>query len=410
MNPIYRVHATEPLRPSDPLHVGNFYSHLRRTHRRMQEERQNLVLYLAQLHSATVHSCAEAHMPPAMAGVKMRLTSLREWVPDYRVALDHFFEVKELGYNLGEDGYEISTLVPRPLKPVSLRRLRYQPPTNPGGIESKVFIQQGNRHEILRQLSIEHRTDLAAACEWLLDHAELTFTFQPAGRLQQRDTSVHPISAVETWPSWLRELLFGPGIDIESAYTQYLIKHLEDAYNARAELMRTLYPDLLRSIEDKAAWRRELCTGVLGLDQTDDNLALVKKICMSLANGSRISPSILTDGRAFSITAEIIVRQVNDLSESNLARIGERLQQISRQYVQAKKVVCAHLLRRNPTRMNQKAVFADYFRWERQARYKLWEAVGRCGIMVHDGIDGVPPAALLELPIIAKEVGARIMA
>lgn len=407
MTAIYRLRARKQPRPMDPLHVGNFYRK-ERLHREAMQERQDLILYLAKLHA---HASLKGK-PRAFNTVKLRLTSLREWVYDYRPALDYFFDVQSLGYNLGDDNNEVSVLVPKDLGlhthvQTQSFQLEYEPPPRPDdGVVSKVYIAQGRG--VLDRLTHENRFDLIEVVKWILQHEELNFIFKPAGKLQQRDTSVWPVAAVETWPAWLREALFGPGIDIDSAYTQYLMQHLREIYRGRTHLLMLLYPDLLALIEDKQRWRRDICENVLGLPWNDDNIDLVKTVCMSLANGSRISPGILEGGRSFSVTAQIIVNATEEVTPERLERVGTRLQAISRQYSRAKKDICAMDLRLNPTLVNQKRVFGSYFEWERAARYLIWEAVDRHGIMVHDGIDGVPQSYLNDLPSLIQQVGVRV--
>ena len=408
MTTIYRLRAKKQPRPLDPLHVGNFYRK-ERLHREAMQERQDLILYLAKLHA----QASLKGRPRAFNTIRLRLTSLREWVYDYRPALDYFFEVQQLGYNLGDDNNEVSVLVPKDLglhTHVQTQdfQLEYEPPSRPeGGVISKVYVRGGGRG-IIARLTLENRFDLIEAVKWILKHEELNFIFRPAGKLQQRDTSVWPVAAVETWPAWLREALFGPGIDIDSAYTQYLVQHLQGIYAGRPELLRTLFPDLMALLNDKQRWRRELCQDTLGLEWSDENHSLVKTICMSLANGSRISPAILEGSQNFSITAQIIVKAAGDVTPHQLDRAGRRLQSISRQYARAKKDVCALNLGLNPTLKNQKRVFGSYFEWEREARYSIWEAIDRHGIMVHDGIDGVPEEYLQDIPALIQKVGLSI--
>lgn len=409
MTTIYRLRAHQQPRPMDPLHVGNFYKK-ERQHREAMQERQDLILYLAKLHAAA----SVKGKPRAFNTIQLRLTSLREWVYDYRPALDYFFEVQSLGYNLGDTNNEVSTLIPRDLGlhtfvQTNSYQLEYVPPPRPDdGVVSKVYVQKGGGRQILSRLMDENCFDLIEAVKWILKHEELNFIFKPAGKLQQRDTSVWPVAAVETWPSWLREALFGPGIDIDSAYTQYLLQHLQSSYTARPELLKTLFPDLLALLENKQKWRMGLCTETLGLEWSDETSSLVKTICMSLANGSRISPAILEGGQGFSVTAQIIVKATGEVSPEKLERIGKRLQSISRQYAQAKKDVCSLNLKLNPTLQNQKRVFGSYFEWERAARYLIWEAIDRHGIMVHDGIDGVPEQYLTDIPKLIRQIGVRI--
>lgn len=415
MTTIYKVRAQRDLHPTDRLHVANFYPDMQRLHRKKMQDRQDLILYLAQLHATAITHCAVAHKPRAFCEVPLRLMSLRDWVHDYRVVLDYFFDVKTTGFNFGDGGHEISILTPRnvePLVPVirdksnSKQQLLYVVPERPdGGVISKVYIHTDNATSIRNRLAEENRADLRAAVEWLLCQTEVNFIFQRSGKLKQRDTSVWPVAAVETWPSWLREALFGGGVDIENAYTQFLVTHLRRGMEARQ--LKTLYPDLLAAVDDKVQWRYDLCD-VLGLPRNEDGVSVVKKICMSLANGSRISPGILGGGRAFSVTAEVVINSTNDISLENLDRIGLRLQRISRQYTHAKKRVCNQLLGLNPTRANQKLVFSSYFEWEREARYAIWNAVDQHGIMVHDGIDGIPSAYTIDIQKIIDTIGIKV--
>lgn len=404
---VYKVQPKKQLHPSDPLHVGWFYPAKERVHRKTMQDRQDLILYLAQLHT----SATKNKKPLGFCEVPMRLMSLREWVYDYKVALDHFFEIKQTGYFLNETDHEISTLIPKPISKVEQKaQLVYKPPARPDGCTiSKVYVQKQNASTIREQLVEAKRLDLIAPVEWLLKQpgGEINFHFTRSGKLQQRDTSVWPIQAIETWPSWLREQLFGKGIDIESAYTQFLIQQLKLIYKGRERLLNSIYPDLVRSLEDKAAFRAELCS-LLGLEPTQYNLGVVKRLCMSLANGSKISPGILCDGRAYSVTADIIIHEAEDLSLENLERIGTRLQRISQQYSSARRAICSAKLGLNPSRVNQKKVFSSYFEWEREARYELWKAIDCHGIMVHDGIDGVPDKYINKITELIDQIGLKI--
>ena len=376
----------------------------------MMQNRQDLILYLANIHASAVKS----KIPLGFCEIPMSLTKLRQWVYDYEIAFNHFFTVRRLGYNLGEK-FEVSTVIPKPIANAFLAEkaieLEYVPPPLPhDGVVSKVFVQRQNAAKILDTLAKKKRLDLLAPVKWLLSlpSTEVNFYFLPAGKLKLRDTSVWPIQAIETWPAWLREDMFGGGIDIESAYTQYLIESLRAANVERPHLVNLLFPEIVRSLEDKAQWRRELCVDVLGLEFSEENISIVKKICMSLANGSKISPAILTGNTAFSVTKDIIIQNTDDISPTNLNRIGERLNKIATQFASARKLVCLHEMRLNPNRQNQKLVFKTYFEWERLARYKIWNAIGRHGIMVHDGIDGVPEEQMQDMQQLIKNLDIKI--
>lgn len=371
-------------------------------------DRQDLILYLASIHSAAVKS----GRPLGFCRIPMRLMTLRDWVYDYRRVFDYFFSVASHGYNLGEK-HEISVIIPKKLDTdhEAPRKLTYTPPPCPSeGSISKVHVHQDRAKSILALLVNTGRLDLSAPVEWLLTRptTEVNFYFSRAGRLQLRDTSTWPIAAIETWPKWLREELFGGGIDIESAYTQFLFNHIHQVYADRPHFVSLLFPDLVKCLEDKQNWRRELCTDLLGLEWNDDGEAMVKKICMSLANGSKISPAILMGSSPHSVTRNIVIQKVPDVSPSNLNRIGERLAAIAKQYSAARKLVCTQQLKLEPTRSNQKQVFKSYFEWEREARYQIWEAIGRHGIMVHDGIDGVPERYLADLPGLVERLNIKL--
>lgn len=408
---IYRVQSVEPLHPSDPLNVQRFYPHTERHHRRTMQDRQDMILYLAGIHARAVTS----NTPLGLCRIPMRLTSLREWVYDYRVVFDHFFTVYSTGYHL-TDKHEVSIVIPRDIEPMTAtpthtprnkRNLVYVVPDLPNdGQVSKVFIQLHNRQKIIDLLVARNRLDLYAPVEWLLNREcpEVNFYFRPAGKLQLRDTSVWPVRCVENWPSWLRELLFGPGIDIEAAYMQFLMEHIRSVYPTE-EAVRLFFPDIQQAMENKAEWRAGICRDVLGLEVNEDNLNIVKTLSMSIANGSRVSGALLAGGSGYSVTRDIIIHDLPDISEENLMRIGEYLHGISRQFAKARRLVCLSVLNVSAGRANQKKVFSEYFDWERQARYKIWEAVDRHGIMVHDGIDGIPDEYRARIPQLISELG-----
>lgn len=394
----------------DPLHFSNFFEAKQRHHHSSAQKRQSLILYVADLHKRAMCS----GMPRAMINIPIRLMDLRDWCQDYRVVLDKFFDVQQLGYYIDGDSFELSTITPKESVPSSaspimrsMKTFLYAPPPLPDvGVISKVYVQQHKAQQILDEIIRTKRLDLQAPVQWILGHPELNFHFIPAGRLQQRDTSIWPVKAIEVWPSWLREMLFGPGLDIDAAYTQFLMSSLEKVHKDKG-MIQSLYPDLIRSIQDKAEWRAELCKDVLGLELTEENISLVKKICMSLANGSKISAPILLSNSSFSVTADIIIQNCDSASPEKLIRIGERFNQIAKQYTNARRIVCL-ANRQNITRKNQKNVFNSYFEWERKARYAIWESCDRHGIMVHDGIDGIPKAYLDKLPEIMQDLNLKI--
>jgi hypothetical protein len=373
-----------------------------------------LVLWLANLWYGT----ARCGKPLGFCSIELRLTDLRDWVRDYRPALEYFFEVKQLGYFVNDETTELTTVVPRKLEPAEYElvdqaaaELRFTPPPLPeNAVISKVYLRQDlNREQLMTRLYEAGRPELAPQLSWLLKQpTELNFHFIPSGRLKQRDTSVWPVPAIETWPGWLREELFGQGIDLDSAYIQFLLSYLRRVFVGREALLQLLFPDLIRLLYDKEAFRKELCTQVLQRPYNDRYRAVIKQVIMSLANGSRISPALLMNGSGFSLTAEIIIDAAPEATPTDLIAIGDRLKRIADQFASARRHACVDVLKRYPTRKNVKQVFAEYFTWERTARYALWEACGRHGIMVHDGLDGIPAQYLAKIDEFIETLDLRL--
>lgn len=411
----YKLAPKSPLPPNHPLHWTRFWPDLQRLHRGRIEARQDLVLWLANLY----HGATKSGKPLGFCGIQVRLMDLREWVRDYRPALEYFFEIKRLGFYFDDENTELTTLVPKRLESHELtlitktaKHLKYLLPECPGGtVVSKVFLQKGlDRKSLVARTLIAGRPEIVPQLNWLFEqpNSELEFHFQPSGKLKKRDTSVYPICAIETWPSWLREELFGPGIDLDSAYVQFLLHHLKSAHADRPALMHTLYPDLFRLLHDKEAFREELVTQVFQREYNDKYRSLIKQVIMSLANGSRISPTLLTNGSGFSLTAELIIDAAPEATVDDLTQIGRRLKRIADQFASARRVACLEALKKSPTRKNVKEVFGEYFSWERKARYALWEECGRHGIMVHDGLDGIPREHLDRLPELIEVLDLRL--
>jgi len=413
----YRLSPESPLPPNHPLHWTRFWPDLQRLHRSRTEARQDLVLWLANLYYGSIRCGKPLHW----CSVQVRLMDLRHWVRNYQPALNHFFEVKQRGFYVDDEHNELTTLVPKRLTAEELElvddtaaHLRYEPPAKPDdSVISKVYLRPNlDRKSLVARVLVHGRPEIVPQLNWLLTqpNTELNFHFQPSGKLKLRDTSVWPISAVETWPGWLREELFGPGIDLDSAYVQFLMHHLKRVFSDRHALLETLFPDLLRLLNDKENFREELCTQVLQRPYNDKYRSLIKQVIMSLANGSRISPALLTNGSGFSLTAELIVDAAPDATISDLTKIGERLKRIADQFASARRYACTDLLKKAPNRKNIKEVFSGYFAWERKARYALWEECGRHGIMVHDGLDGVPKQHLDRLEELIKTLDLRLTA
>lgn len=416
MTHIYKLDYSRPLHPNHPLHWLNFWPELQRVHHSSVLARQDLIFWLANLHT----NATKENLPLGLSEVKCRLCDLRAKVRDYEPALLYFFSIKQRGFFIDDENHDVSTLIPRKLPRLEsvqvkrvVRALKYNLPELPeqDTIISKVYLRRGLvLQPLLDQVRLQGRPELVPQVTWLLsqDTPEFNFHFVRSGKLKLRDTSVWPIRGIETWPSWLRQELFGQGIDLDSAYIQFLIKNLEKAYKDSPTLIETLYKDIHKLNTDKESLREDLCVNTLGLPYTEKNKSFVKQIIMSIANGSKISEKLLDQQSSHSQTVTIILEGTKSLQNVDYKKIGDRLQSMATQFSNAKKVCALHLFKLNPNRVQVKKVFSEYFSWEREARYAIWEAVNRQGLMVHDGIDGVPEEELERLPEIMDALALKL--
>ncbi len=62
---------------------------------------------------------------------------------------------------------------------------------------------------------------------WILQQKEIKIYWKFSGFTQQRETSVWPIKAIETWPSSLRMALFGNQVDIQCAMPQFVFNEFK---------------------------------------------------------------------------------------------------------------------------------------------------------------------------------------
>jgi hypothetical protein len=341
------------------------------------------------------------------------LSKLNSKAPGAREVFEHFFHVSQKGYSFSGDAYQLSTVAPRILNVIDTELIRqgvlhwkWSPPPKPsGGVISKVLIQHHNQFQVLNLLEEKGREDLVMQAVWLFSQHTCDFVYVPAGKLQQRDKCVWPIAGIETWPSEIRTLMFGQGIDIDSAFSQFLISEARTAFDSPTTI-NMLFPDIIRCVEDKTSWREELCHDVLQQNATPEAISTIKNIVMSCANGSRVSPQIMLCEGGQSMVRDLVIQHIENPCANNLIKAGTRLQTITRQYTNIKRLVAKSHGKHG--RQASKEVFTDYFSWERGMRYAIWEECDRTGIMMHDGIDGVPPSALADLDGVSRRVGARL--
>lgn len=382
---------------TNPLYVGNYF-HLKGMWWKKRKQRQNLILSVA----ASWYRVTKNNTTfPGFIEEEILLTSLTSQVKDAKVILEKFFTISRIGFNFN-NGLKSPTLV-RPKKlqqnvinaiKLILDDLVYDPgdePTDSKLTASMTKIRKHRRDFIKSELMSTGKSHLLPAVNWLLnqENDEIKFYFQPAGRLQARDKSVWPIKSIETWPGWLRTELFGTVVDIENSYLQFLTRALEEKYKNSPSLLNLKYSHLINATNDKTSFRKRICCDVLHLDYTDENIKVVKKIIMSLANGSNISPLMLVNPTGRSEAVNLVMQANPNLTHEQRSNAGKILGFICKQFKAARKDLCIHLHGAKPTRQNQKRIYQSYLEWERVSRYKIWEIAGKTGLMLHDGIDGI---------------------
>jgi len=390
----HRVEFKELPKRDDPLYVGHFFP-LKGMWFKKRVERQQMIYSVA---IAWYRIASKQIKSPGMLSEEMFVTSLTSQDRAARSLIEHFFTITKLGFNYNDGTNHAPTVVSPKKLPDSyvysiekhLKDVTYHPgpaPTNDSYIQSNVKVRQHRASYILQRLEDDERTDLSAAVKYLLQRDVHTFYYRPSGKLQARDTSVWPIRSIETWPGWLRSELFGTTIDIENSFCQYVVSYLEKSHVGREQILRLKYPDLLRAVYDKQNFREELCRDVLRLPTHDENISLVKRLVMALANGSNCTAGLMTsDSRSEAV--RIVKEASPDLSPTEMISAGDRCHKIARQFRAAKREMC-FIFGMKPTRDNLKMVFHKYFDWEKEARYAIWTATGKTGLMLHDGLDGV---------------------
>lgn len=390
-----KIELDEMPRRDDPLYVGHFFE-LDKMWWRKRRQRQELIFSIAITWYRLINRQVRA---PGMIEAELMMTRLTNQVRDARSIIEKFFTITRLGFNLG-DGVTHSPTVVRPNKlPQSyidsierhLHKIVFSPgpqPTAKHLVQSSVSVRLDKKAAIKSRLKLEEREDLLPMVHWLLEQTEpIPFYYRPAGRLQARDTSIWPIRAIETWPGWLRFDLFGATVDIENAFCQFILSHLEKKHADNPKILQLKYPDIINAAYHKQTFRNDLCRDVLRLPPHEENVGVIKKLVMALANGSNATAGMMTsDSRSQAV--HIVKKYSPDLLPTELIFAGNRLSHIATQFRNAKRELCLYFGWK-PTRENMKRVFQEYFAWEREARYKIWDATGKTGLMLHDGIDGI---------------------
>lgn len=393
---IYPVNIGKDLDRKCPLYVGHFFK-LENMRWKKRKQRQGLIISMA----LAWYRLAQNNLrSPGFIEAEILITNLTRQVSDAKVILEHFFTIKKLGYNFGSESKSPTIISPKRLgqKMISavediINDVHFEPeqmPVSKKLTESKVHVQSQNTDAIIEKLKLENREDLIAPVTWLLkQESPITFLFEPSGSLQARDKSVWPIKSIENWPGWLRKNLFGTVIDIENAFVQYLMQELQTKYSNNSALLSMRYPDLVRLHTDKTEFRKEICRDYFELPVSDQNIKVVKRVLMSLANGSNISGAMLVSGSNKSDAVDIIKASCPHMSATSQMKAGKRLSSIARQFRAARRDICIAKFKCKPTRANLRKVYHGYFDWERNVRYAMHKAVNGTGIHLHDGLDGV---------------------
>lgn len=380
---------------SDPLYVGHFYPSLYRISWKARKKRQNLIFSVA---FTWYNLTKKFRSNPGMLEAEMFLTSISSRAGNYKPIFDKFFTIRQLGFNTGVKKSATFVSPKRISQEMILAIEKYLHITlekefNPGDPPTDDLVKStvqvvGCKEKIIDRLKEELRDSLIPQVKWLYSQeGQITFYSKPSGQLQARDTSVWPIKAIELWPGWLRSELFGMSIDLENAYSQFLISHLENKHLDNYRMFQLKYPDLIELNYNKTVYRENICKE-LKLPVTKDNIDMIKKLLMAVANGSNASGQLMITMGSQSQACDIVKKANPNLNETELFEIGNKLRRIARQFRSAKREVCFAEIGL-PTRENVKRIHGLYFQWERTARYKIWKEIGQSGLMLHDGLDGV---------------------
>ncbi len=312
------------------------------------------------------------------AEFELSLLSLRNMVRDYQPAFNFFFEIVSKGYRLSNNDRELTMVVPKRHDFDIVANYIFSPDERPdSGVISKVYVKQDRT--LIDDVTRAGHITLIPKIKFLMDGpGEFNFMFEPCGDLGLRDTCTWPIPGIEIWPSWIRHRLFGGTVDIKSAYIQFVVQQLTPKYGDKSKI---LFDKIFTLWEQPDKIRKQVCD-VLKVDYSS-NRTDVKRLLMSVAMGSKVSPSLVFHDMAFCTCATLINKIQPGISEEQAQAISDLLTPISAQFKFAKSSVDTSM----PT----------YFKWERERRYILWELCDRHGIMMHDGLDGVPTNYLQDL-------------
>lgn len=316
--------------------------------------------------------------------------SLRKRVRDYEPAFEFFFHLVQRGFHTDTQS-DLTTVVPKVISlDTYVADIEYNPPDLPNdGVVSKCFIKCDL--SIIDKLERDGRLDLIPEVKWLITNGpEVNFWFQKCGELQCRDTSVWPIPAIENWPNWVRSEIFGNQIDIKSAYLQFLYQNLNAKFSK--DKLYLFYPAVVLLLQDPNCVRLEIAK-IMKVEYEQFKKP-IKSLLMSLIMGSTFSSSMIRNRITNSKAVEIILSIIKPQDYEIIDTLCEYLGTFTTQLNLARKVT--------------NSTMSEYMVWEREKRYAMWEYVGRIGIMMHDGIDGIPDEFMGKFEEISKIINADV--
>jgi hypothetical protein len=416
-----KVPLTTEVSVDSPLHVDNFVPKGKGSRwAKKMKERQELVIGCASLWKRLTRGRL-AHEMPAFFETDTYIMAATANDRLARGIVEKFFKVTKLGFKISEDLKAPSSIIARKLEPALEQAIKdiFKVPTlyfvagyDPGekpteGLVSMVTVDASTADDVIFRLGQEGKVDLIPQINWLKDHPETEFYFRPMGMGDGRDTSSWPIKNICSWPSWVRTSLFGESADIDSSLPQFIVHGVDKqrtriygsiGYTPRQnnyEWMRdadcTYYPFNL--VYNKEETRRFLIEDICKLEMNSKNVSDLKHVVSAICNGSRFTRGLYNSGGGRCAAVSMIRNLLRNVEGEDLDHAVYEFEKLYRNFQFARhRTMAAYgfLYRKGiSAKEKKKMLFREYFKWERVQRMKMWEAAGRRGLHLHDGIDGL---------------------
>lgn len=420
---------TAEITPDHPLHYSKFFQ--QKIHKKRVKSCQNMILFLARLHANNVDFVG----PRGFNNFEISTTRLRSHCYDYRQVFDYFFHVVERGYNChDEEHLSLTIATPKPVfNPFSIKNTEplHAPAFEPNEYPTEAFrktrvVIHPAAEQSLAAIPASKVAPYFDQIQWLLKQQVIEFHWAASGRLQARETSVWPIRSIETWPKSIRAAVFGPGVDIAAAYMQFIVSEA-NAYSNTDDNWR--WPDLGMMVKDRTTWRERCLHDIYGVDASTDNVARLKSIIMCLSNGGRVidlsnEAAMQYSGVSYGVRELLAANFDAAEIDKRAEKIQHHLKHLSLQFKAARQIVANGKIEEHGVffenmmqqpakarkRWADREVFRGYFEWEKNARHKILDLCDNTGIMVHDGIDGVPANIIDGLDRLSKDAGILVTA